>query len=75
MAPEAESGSRAAAGDERVRSSDQLPEDGPAQLVPDDAAGARDGAARESGRRQARAANRSRHGPGDPREEDEGRAR
>src|ERR1700688_2741575 len=42
---------------ETAKSSDQLPEEGPAQLVPDDVPGAPEGAARTAGRRNARRAN------------------
>lgn len=39
---------------ETPKQSDQLPEEGPAETVPDDVPGADEGAARESGERQAR---------------------
>jgi hypothetical protein len=56
---------------EIAKSSDQLPEEGPAEIVPDDVPGAPEGAARTAARRQARQANKRRHGPGDAREEPE----
>jgi hypothetical protein len=43
---------------ETPKQSDQLPEEAPAEQVPDDVPGAEEGAARESGRRQAADANR-----------------
>ena len=54
---------------ETAKSSDQLPEEGPAHLVPDDVPGAPEGAARTAGRRNARRANARGHGPGAPREQ------
>lgn len=45
------------------KSSDQMPEEGPATQVPDDAPGHEEGAARESGREQAR---RHGHNPHEP---------
>jgi|HubBroStandDraft_6_1064221.scaffolds.fasta_scaffold102451_2 hypothetical protein len=54
---------------ETAKSSDQLPEEGPPHLVPDDAPGAPEGAARTAARRNARRANARGHGPGDPREQ------
>jgi hypothetical protein len=48
--------------------SDQLPEEGPAAIVPDEVPGADEGAAREAARRHARGANRAGHRPGDGRE-------
>jgi hypothetical protein len=54
--------------DERVKSSDQLPEDAPAEQVPDDVAEAQEGAARETGRRHAQRASsprRQRDGDGE----------
>ena len=52
---------------EPTKSSDQMPEDGPSEVVTDDDASAEEGAAREGGREHARRANRSGHAPGDPR--------
>ena len=43
--------------DDTPKQSDQLPEEGPAEQVPDDVAGAGEGAARESGQQQAEQAN------------------
>ena len=54
---------------ETAKSSDQLPEEGPAHLVPDDVPGAPEGAARAASRRNARRANARSHTPGDPREQ------
>jgi hypothetical protein len=51
-----------------TKASDQMPEDGPAELVPDDVPDAPEGAARESGREQARNANLRDHHPGDSRD-------
>ena len=52
---------------EPAKSSDQLPEEGPPQIVPDEVAAAGEGAARAASRRHARSANRSGHAPGEPR--------
>ena len=57
---------------EPAKSSDQLPEEGPPEVVTDDVASADEGAARAAARRLARTANRRGHKPGDPRREGEG---
>lgn len=44
-----------------AKSSDQMPEEAPAEQVPDDDPDAPEGAARESGRRHAERANRGAH--------------
>jgi hypothetical protein len=51
-------------GDEPVKSSDQLPQEGPAGQVPDDVPEAQEAAAREAARRHAQHASRGRP-PGD----------
>lgn len=57
---------------EPAKSSDQLPEEGPPQIVAEEVAAAGEGAARAAARRQARKANRSGHAPGDPRRDGDG---
>ena len=52
---------------EESKTGDQLPEEGPAHLVPDDVPDADEGAAREAAGRQAIRGNRSGHAPGTPR--------
>jgi hypothetical protein len=52
-----------------VRSSDQLPEEAPAEQVPDDVPEAQEGAARETGRRHARSVSGARR-PGDQSDEE-----
>ena len=51
-----------------AKPSDQLPEDGPEEVVLDDVEDAPEGATREAARRAARRANETDHGPGEPRE-------
>jgi hypothetical protein len=53
---------------ESAKSSDQLPEEGPPEIVTDDVPAAGEGAARVAARRNARSANRSGHRPGDARD-------
>jgi hypothetical protein len=53
---------------ESAKSSDQLPEEGPPEVVLDDVPAAAEGAARAASRRHARSANRRNHRPGDPRD-------
>ena len=54
---------------EIAKALDQRPEEGPAQLVPDDVAGAPERPARKAARRNARSASGRNHGPGDPRQD------
>jgi hypothetical protein len=58
---------------EPAKSSDQMPEEGPPEIVPDDVMEAPEGAARTAARRHARNANVSGHRPGDARDERESR--
>ena len=52
---------------EDAKASDQLPEEGPAEVVMDDDPDAAEGAARGSAREHARRANERGHAPGDGR--------
>jgi hypothetical protein len=49
--------------DDTPKTSDQLPEEGPAHQVADDVPGAADGAARETGRRHAQEHSHNAHEP------------